>query len=232
MSNPDRTPQEDLRCAYFSRQIEQMELLHPEFRLELVDGQFLVGGTIEGSRWLLKEALRGWGLEAAIGFAPLTAWWGALQVAYAVDCQTSEEWLVWAESLPLLDDRNDRCSPLGSRYGGKHDWVRDRLRQALGMALSQSNMGKCFGPRYGMWIGEQVLTPDVFMLTDVQLAKNPCYDRFVQGAATLVVEVMLPEWTVIDEDVAILSSASSIALLDGQSADAAGAVLALVNGCL
>jgi hypothetical protein len=65
MSNPDRTPQEYLRCAYFSRQIEQMELLHPEFRLELVDGQFLVGGTIEGSRWLLKEALRGLGFGSS-----------------------------------------------------------------------------------------------------------------------------------------------------------------------
>jgi Uma2 family endonuclease len=201
MSNPDRTPQEDLRCKYASWQIEQMELLYPEFRLELVNGQFLVGGTIAGSRWLLKAALMGWGLESAIGFAPLVDWWRALQVAYAVDCQTSEEWLIWAESLPLPDDQNQWWLPLGSRYGGEHHWVRDRLRQVLGAAVSQSTMGKCFGPRYGMWVGVHVLTPDIFMLTDVQLAENPCYDRFVRGAATLVVEIVLPEWTEVDEDV-------------------------------
>ncbi|KYC44164.1 hypothetical protein WA1_03235 [Scytonema hofmannii PCC 7110] len=57
----------EYHCA--SQSIELSECSEPEFRLELVEGKFLVGGTIEGSRWLLKEALIGWGLEAAIAFA-------------------------------------------------------------------------------------------------------------------------------------------------------------------
>ena len=66
----DRSPQEELRNAYASQSIELQFWQWPKFRLELVDGQFLVGGTLEGSRWLLKAALIGWGLEAAIAFAP------------------------------------------------------------------------------------------------------------------------------------------------------------------
>lgn len=63
---PERSPQEELRNACASQSIELQFWQWPEFRLELVNGQFLVGGTLEGSQWLLKEALIGWGLEAAI----------------------------------------------------------------------------------------------------------------------------------------------------------------------
>lgn len=63
---PARSSQGNLRNDCASQEIELTFWQWPEFRLELVDGQFLVGGTLEGSRWLLKEALIGWGLEAAI----------------------------------------------------------------------------------------------------------------------------------------------------------------------
>ena len=55
----DHSSQEDLKNDYASQEIELQFWQQPEFRLELVDGQFLVGGTLEGSRWLLKEALIG-----------------------------------------------------------------------------------------------------------------------------------------------------------------------------
>jgi hypothetical protein len=78
MLNFEHTPQEDLRYAYMSREIEQRALREPELRMELVAGQFLVGGTIEGSRWLLREVLGHWGMDAVLGFAPLKDWWMAL----------------------------------------------------------------------------------------------------------------------------------------------------------
>jgi hypothetical protein len=35
--------------------------------------------------------LNGWGLAAAIAFAPLELWWEALRLAYGLACQTSED---------------------------------------------------------------------------------------------------------------------------------------------
>jgi Uma2 family endonuclease len=195
---PERSPQEDLQCHYASQCIEQTYYLHPEFRLELVEGKFLIGGTLAGSRWLLREALLGWGAESAIAFAPLAQWWEALRIAYQVSHQCPEDWLIWAESIPIADTREGWWPPLGSQYGGKHRWVRDRLRQSLSSAVSQSGLGYCFGPHYGMWIGDHIFTPDMLMLEDVRLAENQFYDCYMRGAANLVVEITLPEHAELD----------------------------------
>ncbi|MBW4552761.1 MAG: Uma2 family endonuclease [Aphanocapsa sp. GSE-SYN-MK-11-07L] len=196
--SPQRSPQEDLYCHYASRQIEQTYSLYPEFRLELVEGKFLIGGILAGSRWLLREALLGWGAEAAIAFAPIEQWWEALRVAYQVSHQHPEDWLIWAESLPAT--REDWWPPLGSQYGGEHRWVRNRLRTALSAAVGRG-YGRCFGSHYGMWIGNHVFTPDLLLLEDIQLAENQFYDRYVQGAAHLVIEIVLPEHAEVDEQV-------------------------------
>ena len=81
----------------------------------------------------------GWGLEAVIAFAPVEQWWDALRLAYRVSCQTSEEWLFWAESLTLASAYGEEANALlGSQYTGEHWWVRDHLRQALAPALSRA----------------------------------------------------------------------------------------------
>jgi Uma2 family endonuclease len=198
---PRRSPQEDLLCNYASQQIDGTFLFQPEFRLELVEGKFLVGGTLEGSRWLLKEALIGWGAEAAIAFAPLEKWWESLRISYRVNHQSPEEWLTWAENLPLQDLREGWGTPMGSQYSAEHRWTRDRLREALSHHVSQACLGKCFGPQYGMWVGDSVFTPDLMFLEDVRLAENPCYERHMQGPANLVIEIVTPERAEIDERV-------------------------------
>lgn len=195
------SPEEELQCNYASHQIDGTFLFQPEFRLELVEGNFLVGGTLEGSRWLLKEALIGWGAEAAIAFAPVEQWWDALRISYQVSHQSPEEWLIWAENWPLQDLREGWGIPLGSQYNTEHRWTRDHLHQALGHHVSQACLGKCFGPQYGMWVGNSVLTPDLLFLEDVRLAENPCYDRYMQGPANLVIEIVTPEQAQIDEQV-------------------------------
>lgn len=194
---PQRSPQESLRCHYATSQAEQLLLRQPEFRLELINGKFVVGGTLDGSYWLLREAMQGWGLEAAIAFAPLDLWWSALRTAYEVPCQTPDDWLAWAESLPL-GHRCHNLPPLGSRYVREHLDVRDRLHRALANAVTQGSIGQCFGPHYGLWMGDDVLTPDIQMLEDLHLIENPCFDRYLQGPASLVVEVMWPEWAHVD----------------------------------
>ena len=200
-SRPERSPQEDLWCHYASGEIDQTELLYPEVRFELVEGKFLIGGTLEGSRWLLKEALMGWGLEAGIAFAPLHQWWSALRIAYEVSHQTAEDWLIWAESFPISNPRRRWWPPLGSRYKAEDYGVKDRLRTSLRHAVTLGEVGYCFGPRYGLWIGNQVFTPDMLMLTTTSLAEDRFYDRYTRGAADLVIECMLPEWADLDEQV-------------------------------
>lgn len=196
---PEPSSKEELRYAYASQEIELQFWRWPEFRLELVNDQFLVGGTLEGSRWLLKEALIGWGLEAAIAFAPLEQWWEALRQAYKVSCQSSEDWLLWSESLPLSSEyREDYDIPLGSKYAGEHRWMRDYLWQALSSAVFQSGLGKCFGPNYGMQLAQDVLTPDMLVLTTRQLAQDLAHDCYTEVPAYLVVEITYPEQDTVD----------------------------------
>ena len=103
-SNQPPDPLQKLKNHCASQAIDLQFCRWPEIRFELVNGRFLVGGSLEGSRWLLKEALLGWGLEAAIAFAPLEQWWEALRQAYDLSCQSEADWLTWAESLPLSSD--------------------------------------------------------------------------------------------------------------------------------
>lgn len=199
---PDRSPREELENYCFSQAIDLQFCQWPEFRLELVNGQFLVGGTLDGSRWLLKEALIGWGLESAIAFAPLDRWWKALQLSYSVSCQTEADWLLWAESLPLSAIyRDETHPPLGSKYVGEHRWIRDYLIQALSSALSRSYLGSRFGPNYGMQLGQDVLTPDIFLLTAEQLSQNISHDYYTEVAAHLIIEIGLPEQSTVDQQI-------------------------------
>lgn len=194
-----RSTQEALNNDCASQEIELTFWQWPECRFELVDGQFLVGGTLEGSRWLLKEALIGWGLEAVIAFAPLEQWWEALRQAYDISCQSQEDWLLWAESLPLSSEyRDNYYSPLGSKYAGEHRWTRDYLRQALSSAVIQNGLGKCFGPNYGMQLAQDVLTPDMLVLSTRQLAQNLAHGCYTEVLAYFVVEITYPEQDVVD----------------------------------
>ena len=196
---PERSPKQELQNACASQSIDLQFWEWPEFRLELVDGQFLVGGTLEGSQWLFKEALIGWGLEAAIAFAPVEQWWEALRQAYNVSCNSQAEWLLWAESLPVSSEYRAECyPPLGSKYAGEHRWTRDYLRQALSLAIGQSGWGRCFGPNYGMQLAKDVLTPDIIVLSASQMAQDVVHDYYTEVAADLVIEITYPEQDAVD----------------------------------
>ncbi|PZO47433.1 MAG: hypothetical protein DCF15_19055 [Phormidesmis priestleyi] len=195
----ERSPQQALQNYCGSQAIDLQFCQRPEFRLELLGGQFLVGGTLEGSRWLLREALIGWGLEAAIAFAPINQWWEALRLAYEVPFQTAADWLTWADALPLSSTYRDTVyPPLGSKYVGEHRWVQDYLRQAISVAVDQARWGRCFGPNYGMLLGRNILTPDILVLATRQLAQNIAHDYYTEIPACLVIEVLLPEQSLVD----------------------------------
>jgi len=151
----------------------------------------------------LNVALIGWGMEAAIAFAPLNHWWEALRLGYEVSCQSADEWLMWAEDLPLLSDdyRSYWWPPLGSRFHREHRWVRERLSQGLFSSVSKACLGACFGPNYGMQLTGDVFTPDMVMQSVSRLSENTCHNCYMEGAADLVIEVVLPEQADIDSHV-------------------------------
>lgn len=195
------SPQQELSNYCASQQIDLQFCQWPEIRFELLNGQFLVGGTLAGSRWLLQEALLGWGLEAAIAFAPLDRWWEALRQAYTISCQTEEEWWHWAESLPLSSLYRQDYSPLGSKYTGEHRWIRDHLGRSLRMAIDPAHWGYCGGPHYGMQMGADMFTPDLTVWTVQQLSQDVLHDYYVEVPAHLVIEILLPEQRALDEQV-------------------------------
>ena len=63
---------------------------HPENKLELIDGQLIVGNSLAGSRLLLRQILQGWGAEAAIALVPIETWLLALATGYGWNTPASE----------------------------------------------------------------------------------------------------------------------------------------------
>lgn len=168
----------------FRASIRAFEFASPEFRLELMDGQFIVGGSLMGSRWLLREILRGWGLVSGIAFAPLERWYAALEVAFGSD---------WATNT---SDQVLELPPLGSQYLDQHWRVRRRLKEDLLMATSLASLGQCIGSDFVMHLGGDAFTPDLMLMRAERLEQH--HDWFFDGAADLVIEVLLPEHSDLD----------------------------------
>lgn len=55
----------------------------PGSKIELVNGQLIVGDSLIHSRLLLSQILRGWGVEAVVALAPEFLWWEALSHTFA-----------------------------------------------------------------------------------------------------------------------------------------------------
>jgi hypothetical protein len=56
----------------------------PESKLELIDGQLVVGNSLIGSRLLLRQILQGWRADAAVALAPIETWLQALSAGYGL----------------------------------------------------------------------------------------------------------------------------------------------------
>ena len=64
----------------------------PDRRIELIDGQFIVGANLEGSKRLLKILLETWGGNAVLSLTPTVALWiKALNLAYGFSYPTEIE---------------------------------------------------------------------------------------------------------------------------------------------
>ncbi len=82
--------------------LQQYEENHPEWKIELVNGQLVIGNSRRGSRYILHELLHHYGPSAALPMASESLWWQALAVAFRPlgappPGALMEDWCHWAE---------------------------------------------------------------------------------------------------------------------------------------
>lgn len=166
---------------------------HPENKLELIDGQLIVGNSLVGSRLLLRQILHGWGVEAAIALAPVETWLSALAAGYGWDIPTGKS---ADEILTVLEDqaKDFEFTPEDLSAGSANaTWPHHRTRQNLTMdlfRLAHAVGGQSLGRDFVMRLGDNGFTPDLLFFKNAGL--NRLYSYFVSGPAELVIEVLTP----------------------------------------
>lgn len=127
-------------------------------KIELVDGQLIVGDSLTHSRLLLSQILRGWGIEAVVALAGQQLWWKALSQAFGtlefanlseLDVASVQQWAEQIDFEPEL--------PL---HHGDWRWTYSQLRQSLRLAMfnlgsRHEKLGQSLGNGFVNRIGEQ-----------------------------------------------------------------------------
>jgi hypothetical protein len=143
----------------------------PEPKLELIDGQLIVGNSLAGSRVLLRELLAGWELEAGVCLAPTALWRQALQDL----------------SLPAAPPS---LPPVGPMTNGLHHAVATQFRMGLFDVTREGHYGVSLGRDCAMRLGDNVFTPDAQLIGWPHAARVT--DSYTDGPADLAVEVLWP----------------------------------------
>ncbi|MEL7510285.1 MAG: Uma2 family endonuclease [Cyanobacteria bacterium J06554_1] len=165
----------------------------PESKLELIDGQLIVGNSLIGSRLLLRQLLQGWSAEAAISFAPIETWLDALAAAYHTNLPNTESLDLQIEHLELqLADAAFIPEDL-QEGSAERTWSHHQIRQQLTLdlfRLAKKVGGRSLGRDFVMRLGDNGVTPDMLFFKGQGL--NQLYEAYLSGPAELVVEVIMP----------------------------------------
>jgi Uma2 family endonuclease len=165
---------------------------HPENKLELIDGQLIVGNSLVGSRLLLRQILQGWGADAAIALAPIDTWLAALAAGYGWRIPTDgslDDTLTVLEAQASVGEFVPEDLSAGS---AETTWPHHHIRQTLTLGLFQLAKavgGQSLGRDFVMRLGDG-FTPDLVFFKNAGL--NCLYSYFVSGPAELVIEVLMP----------------------------------------
>ncbi len=163
--------------------IEEMIRHTPEGKLELVSGQLLAGNSLDGSRLLLQQLLRGWGTEAAVALGSLEVWEEALRDVYQL-APTDDE--TEAAKRPFIAADYSRAA---EGANGGHWQCCQHLKMALHMAERQIG-GHALSRHYTLKLGEDGFTPDVFYFRNQP--RTQFYGYYLDGPCELVIEVTRP----------------------------------------
>jgi Putative restriction endonuclease len=163
----------------------------PGTKIELVNGQLIIGNSLTHSRRLLQQILRGWGMEAIVALAPAELWWDALSQVFGglptnLDTDDIQH---WANSIPFEPDYPP--------YQGHGDWrwSYSSLLQNLRMAMfmlghRHEKLGQSLGGGFVNRLGNDGLMPDVLFYRGQP--RNQLYEYYLEGAADIIVEMIRP----------------------------------------
>ncbi len=165
----------------------------PESKLELIDGQLIVGNSLTATKLLLKHILEGWGAAAALALIDRKLCWKALKIVYPTFESTNPEW------ASKVDYRPEDLSAGGQGQDCEHWWARRFLSSQLSRAINLSNSGHSFGHDFVMRLNENGFTPEISVCCNESLSN--LYTWYLDGPAHLVIEIILPAHAAQDRKV-------------------------------
>lgn len=165
----------------------------PGSKIELVDGQLMIGDSLTHSRLLLSQILRSWGIEAVVALAPELLWWQALSQVFGIP-KVSDLTELDAALMQHWADQIDFESELPQHHGDWR-WTYSQLRQSLRLAMFNlgtryEKLGQSLGNGFVNRLGEQGLMPDILFYRGQP--RNCLYEYYLDGPADLVVEFIQP----------------------------------------
>lgn len=165
----------------------------PGSKIELVNGQLIVGDSLTHSLLLLSQILRGWGVEAVVALAPEELWWQALSHTFAAPAIASlDELDVAAMQLWAAQSKIDPEIP---QHHGSWRWAYSQLRQNLSIAMFSLGMryeklGQSLGSGFVNRLSEHGFMPDILFYRGQP--RNRLYEYYLEGAAEVIVEFIQP----------------------------------------
>ncbi len=145
-------------------------------KIELVDGQLIIGKSLSGSRLLFNQILRSWGALSAVALAP-QQWWEALSLAFgapvvpdlkAIDALALRNWASGITFTPQVNK-------LAPRRGRKCSNIRQTLYMAL-FGLRPIQLGESLGRGFVNRLGANAFMPDILFYIDVEDATDTQLD--------------------------------------------------------
>ncbi|KAM3116304.1 Uma2 family endonuclease [Phormidesmis sp. 146-33] len=165
----------------------------PGSKIELVNGQLIVGDSLVHSRRLLSQILRGWGVEAIAALAPEQLWWQALSHTFGapmfisldgLDASTVQQ---WADGI----DYQPENPPHHGDWRFSYSQLRQALRMAMfGLGMRYEKLGQSLGGGFVHRLGQYGFMPDVLFFRGEP--RNRLYEYYLEGSADVVVEFIQP----------------------------------------
>lgn len=171
----------------------------PESKFELIDGRFIVGNCLAGSRLLLQQLLHGWGFESVIALSSREECVEALCKAYSLPLPDEVDSL---DSLKKQAAGIDYCypDPTAGREGDNADNWQMRQHLLISMHVASKTLGgEALGRDFAMKIGEDCFSPDFLYFKET--GSHKLYDYYLDGPAELVIEVVLPAHETADRQI-------------------------------
>lgn len=153
----------------------------PDRRIELIDGQFIVGASLEGSRRLLKVLLETWGGNAVLSLTPTVApWIKALNLAYGfsypMDAEIPTEEL---HAKRVIPSRTALVPQIGN------DSQALSLVGELHMAMFPHKGLRSFGRDFVTKLGSNALSPNGMVL---HTQKSVLHEYYLDGPPDIAIE--------------------------------------------